>query len=55
MEGFLNRDRSTEYTVYKTLAMLNRRLGNKQLAEQQQATYEEQLAIERKKFEEMFK
>lgn len=54
MEGFLNRDTSTEYTVYKTLADLNRRLGNKPLAEQQQALYDAELAKERQKFEEMF-
>lgn len=55
MEGFLNRGTSTEYTVYKTLADLNRRLGNKQLAEQQQTLYDTELAKERKKFEEIFK
>ena len=55
MEGFLHRGTSLEYTVYKTLANLNRRLGNKQLAEEQQKTYDTQMEIERKKFEEFFK
>ena len=55
MEGFLHRGTSLEYTVYKTLANLNRRLGNKQLAEEQQKNYDTQMEIERKKFEEFFK
>ena len=54
MEGYLNRGSSTEYTVYKTLADLNRRLDNKSLADEQQALYDEQLAKERKQFEEIF-
>lgn len=54
MEGFLNRGNSTEYTAYKTLADLNRRLGNKQLAEQQQSLYDTELAKEKQKFQEIF-
>ena len=42
------------YTAYKTLSDINRKLGNKQLAEEQMQTYITERDKEIKKFQEMF-